>query len=86
MQKVLNCKLGKRLKELWSEIKATRDIIVHNNGVINDKYIEKAGSAARGDVGDTIQVDIEYFGSSAATMKSLIGRISSQLKKSLKSS
>lgn len=84
MEKVLSCKLDDNLKELWSEIKAARDIIVHNNGVINDTYVDKAGKRARGDVGDTIQVDIDYFSSAAATMKSLIGRISSQLQKSLR--
>lgn len=56
----------------WYEIKATRDIIVHNLGIINETYIEKAGVSSRGNLGDAIRVDTSYFLSSIKFMKKII--------------
>lgn len=43
------------------EVKATRDIFVHNRGVANDVYVRKAGSHARVNAGMSLPVDIQYF-------------------------
>lgn len=56
----------------WYEIKATRDIIVHNLGIINETYIEKTGTFARGNIGDTIILDTSYFLSTIKFMKKII--------------
>lgn len=56
----------------WYEIKATRDIIVHNLGIINETYIEKTGVSSRGNLGDAIRVDTSYFLSSIKFMKKII--------------
>lgn len=50
--------------DVWNtfiEIKATRDIIIHANGIVNDIYVEKSGAQARFQVGSQIEVDNEYF-------------------------
>lgn len=72
------------LKEKLIEFKASRDLIVHNDSTINQKYISKADSMARGTIGDSIKINIEYFEDSFATIKSIIGQITSKLQRDLK--
>lgn len=45
----------------YVEVKATRDIWVHNLGQCNDIYIHKAGSHARVKVGDYLPLNVPYF-------------------------
>jgi hypothetical protein len=45
----------------YMEIKATRDIVIHNHGIANSLYIKKANSHARARKGEAIPIDIEYF-------------------------
>lgn len=45
----------------YVEVKATRDIFIHNRGIANDVYIRKAGSHARVNSGTTLPADIQYF-------------------------
>jgi hypothetical protein len=45
----------------YIEVKATRDVYIHNRGVANDTYVRKAGSHARPRAGSLVHVDIQYF-------------------------
>ena len=45
----------------YIELKATRDIYVHNRGIVNETYLKKAGSHSRARVGQLLPVDISYF-------------------------
>lgn len=45
----------------YMELKATRDIFVHNSGIANDVYIRKAGTHARVKSGMALPADIQYF-------------------------
>jgi hypothetical protein len=45
----------------YVELKATRDIHVHNRGYVNDTYLKKAGSHARAGRSSFLPVDIAYF-------------------------
>ena len=84
LEKVTSVVLDDELKDKWIENKATRDLIVHNSGLINKLYIKKSGNSARGKEGDRIVVDKQYLEASMANMKSLIGKICSQIQKGLK--
>ena len=64
----------------WFEYKATRDLIVHNNGIVNDIYLAKAISNARNALGEKISVDGEYFESMIKILKSFSGKISTSVK------
>jgi hypothetical protein len=68
----------------WIEIKATRDIIVHNQGIVNSVYIEKTGSYARQEKDSRIVIDEIYYDNSLGIIKSLIGKISSALQRKYK--
>jgi len=54
---------------IFAEVKATRDILVHNENKINDQYLSKSGDKARGEIGDSLTVDNAYFISSISVMK-----------------
>ena len=84
LEKVLGISLDNELKLSWREIKATRDILIHNSGVINPVYISKTDEAARGVTGEHLVVDKVYFEKSAMTMKSLVGRIVSKFQSELR--
>jgi hypothetical protein len=45
----------------YVEIKATRDIFIHNRGVANSTYARKAASHARVQAGIELPVNIQYF-------------------------
>ncbi|HNK30657.1 MAG TPA: hypothetical protein PK403_00150 [Plasticicumulans sp.] len=45
----------------YMEIKATRDIFIHNRGVANDTYVRKASSHARVGSGKQLPADTVYF-------------------------
>lgn len=45
----------------YIELKATRDIHIHNAGKANDTYTTKAGGLARVKNGNYLPVDIQYF-------------------------
>lgn len=81
LEKVLTIKTDGNVWNKWFEYKATRDIIVHNSGIINKIYFEKAGDEARGKIGEQVSVDKKYFEDALATIKSLVGQIEVQAKK-----
>ncbi len=76
-EKVLAIELDTDLVRSFIEIKASRDIIIHNNGVINKVYVEKAGEKRRGEVGDELAIDQDYFRQVIITLKKLSGSIQS---------
>jgi hypothetical protein len=45
----------------YMEVKATRDIYIHNRGVANDVYVRKAGTHARVAAKQSLPVNIQYF-------------------------
>jgi hypothetical protein len=45
----------------YIELKATRDIYIHNQGVANEIYLSKADTLARVKSGQFLPVDIQYF-------------------------
>lgn len=59
----------------YIEIKAARDIIVHNSGTINKIYLAKAGDRKRGELGERLLMDSRYFGHCVATLRRLSGII-----------
>ena len=46
---------------LLAEIKATRDLLIHNSGLVNKIYIKKAGDLARGKLGKPISMSDKYL-------------------------
>lgn len=61
--------------EKFFEIKASRDLIVHNSLEVNDLYKRKAGLLSRGDIGDRLKIKKDHFEESLSGMKTLSGTI-----------
>lgn len=81
IQKLLSIEIEESLWKDWIEIKASRDLIVHNSCNINKIYLDKVGDKARGELGSQIVIDEEYYKKIIVVSKSLIGQIVSKLTK-----
>jgi hypothetical protein len=71
----LGCPTNEEVEKL-AEIKASRDILVHSNGVANATYVRKAGSRARCRDGERLEVPEDYHRDSWQTIKRVIRDIS----------
>lgn len=67
--------ISEKTFEAFFEVKATRDLIVHNSLLVNELYKKKAGSLSRGEVGDRLKVKKDYFEAALSTMKTMSGTI-----------
>ena len=80
--------LGIRIEEdnweHWIEMKARRDLLVHNAGIINSVYIQKTNRIYNVKLGDEIIIDYEYFSESVANMKKLVGVLDREIRKQYK--
>ncbi|CAO3941605.1 hypothetical protein [Achromobacter mucicolens] len=81
LTKVLAIPIDVGLVSDFLEIKASREIIIHNNGRINKLYVEKAGEKARGKIGDELTVDHAYFRHVIVKLKRLSGTIQRETEK-----
>jgi len=66
-----------------SEIKASRDVLVHNNGVVNEIYVAKSGTQARFRPGEKLELPENYHRASWALIKELVQNISDEAIKKL---
>lgn len=78
LEKLLSVELEEKLKDKYIEAKATRDILVHNEGIANDLYLKRAKKNARAARGEVIPLDKKYFEQTVRCMKSLVRSIYSQ--------
>jgi hypothetical protein len=62
-----------------AEAKATRDLLVHNNGVVNKIYMRKAGINARAKIGERIPLSGTYLADVWRIIIATVNRISEVL-------
>ena len=67
------------VKQSFCEIKATRDVLIHANGVANAQYLEKSGSAARAAIGQRLDIGDPYHQQSWELISCLIEDIGNKL-------
>ena len=72
----LDCPAEHELDAL-AEIKATRDILEHNAGVVNEIYRRKAGKRARYEVGDHVELEDAYHLESWRLIKKVVRDVTS---------
>ncbi|MCH8274917.1 MAG: hypothetical protein IH851_09010 [Armatimonadetes bacterium] len=72
VERILEIHIPNDLKWQYSEVKASRDVVVHSAGVANSLYVEKAGELARAQPGETLLLDEDYFREAILRMKRLI--------------
>lgn len=71
----LGCPSAVEIEKL-AEIKASRDILVHNNGIANAIYVAKAGSRARFRDGQRLEIPEHYHRESWETIKKVVRDLS----------
>jgi hypothetical protein len=71
----LGCPTADEIEKL-AEIKASRDILVHNNGIANATYVFKAGSRARYKDGEKLEISEEYHRACWATISKVVRDVS----------
>lgn len=81
LAKVADINVKDKAFEHFLEIKATRDILIHSSGIVNSIYIQKAGSMARAQLGETIPIDQKYFDHCVATIKRISGIVRRDVEK-----
>lgn len=62
--------------EKVAEIKASRDILVHNNGIANATYVSKAGTQARYKDGEKLEIPEQYHRASWETINKMVRDVS----------
>jgi hypothetical protein len=56
----LGCPTDEQIERL-AEIKASRDILIHNRGIVNETYLQKAGARARYKLGQRLEIPEPYL-------------------------
>jgi len=79
IERILGITIVDATKQQYIEIKASRDLIIHNASIINRAYCAKAGAQARGNHGDQLSIDQQYFNDAIIAMKTLITGVYSQV-------
>jgi|SRR5665213_3150397 len=72
----LGCPTADEIEKL-AEIKASRDVLVHNNGIANATYVAKSGSAARYKDGEKLKIPETYHRASWETINKVVRDVSS---------
>ena len=80
MSKVVGIKSDPSFGDYY-EIAATRDLVVHNRREVNGLYLDKAGKKARGELGDQVVVDKDYYNAALAGLKKVSGAIKRDVEK-----
>ena len=71
----LGCPTAEEIGKL-AEIKASRDILVHNNWISNATYVSKAGTRARYKDGEKLEIPEQYHSASWETINKVVREIS----------
>jgi hypothetical protein len=83
--KVLGVTVNDSIVAKYIELKATRDVLIHNNGLVNKIYIDKVGNElARADIGQELEINARYFKEVIMIVKELSGSIQSDIEKNYK--
>lgn len=61
------------------EIKASRDILVHAQGIVNPVYVAKTGANARYAVGDVLELPEPYFRASSDLLEKLVADVTASV-------
>lgn len=81
LDKAIGVKVEDSIWKEWIEIKARRDIWIHNAGIVNQIYLDKAKDAAQYTLGQEATITLKYFQETVALTKRMIGCIDHEIRK-----
>jgi hypothetical protein len=68
----LGCPTEEQIERL-TEVKASRDILIHNRGVVNATYLDKAGPRARYKLGQRLEIPEPYLRETWQLIRDVVG-------------
>jgi hypothetical protein len=68
----LGCPTEEQIARL-TEVKASRDILIHNRGVVNATYLDKAGTRARYKLGQRLEIPEPYLRETWQLIRDVVG-------------
>ena len=71
----LGCPTGDQIEQL-AEIKASRDVLAHNNGIVNSTYVTKSGNRARYQNGEKLEIPEPYHRESWELIRKVVRDLS----------
>ena len=80
LDKAIGVKVENSIWKKWIEIKARRDLWIHNAGVVNQIYLDKAKEAAKCTLGQEATITLQYFQETVALTKRMIGCIDREIR------
>ncbi len=69
--------------ERIAEMKAGRDLLIHNSGIVNKTYVDKAGPKARFASGEKLVIDRRYFEGCWRLAKTVVDDVSAAARRRL---
>jgi hypothetical protein len=78
----LGCPTDAEIEQI-AEMKAARDLLIHNLGIVNKTYLDKAGTKARYALGDQVLIDRPYSDDCWVRAKKLVEDIAAAAKRRL---
>jgi hypothetical protein len=75
LKKIVNIDVASEDIARFAELKTTRDVLAHNNGIANDTYLRKAGKLARGVPGQPLSVSRPYVYEAGDFLRAFITRL-----------
>jgi hypothetical protein len=69
--------------ERIAEMKAARDLLIHNSGIVNKIYLDKAGAKGRYAIGEPVVIDRPYFNDCWVLAKKLVDDVAVAAKRRL---
>jgi hypothetical protein len=70
----LGCPTDEQIEGL-TEVKASRDILIHNRGIVNATYLEKAGTRARYKLGQRLEIQEPYLRETWQLIRDVVGEL-----------
>jgi hypothetical protein len=80
LDKALGIKIDDTIWKKWIEIKARRDLWIHNAGIVNQIYLDKSKDAALCSIGQEATITLQYFQETVALTKRMIGCIDREIR------
>ncbi len=80
LKSALDIDVEEELWGKWIEIKARRDLIVHNDSIVNEMYLNKTKEFALFAIGDEAKIDSKYFTEIVALLKKLVGVLDREIR------
>ena len=68
---VTGVNIPKDIYNNYTEIKATRDLLIHSFGIVNETYLKKVGKLKRSKENEPVPIDAKYYDHCVASLKEL---------------